>query len=110
MRTAGLRSVDVAARQLLSRPRISSRNALALGLTPAVGPDHVGASTGDHHDAGVAGLARVSLVAGARFWPPRWETLCSVALRARGRHVLAPALLHMASNDVGYLIAWSVRS
>ena len=32
------------------------------------------------------------------------------ALRLRGRHVLAPAMLHVAFNDVAYLTAWWVRS
>ena len=31
------------------------------------------------------------------------------ALRVRGRHLLAPAVLHLGFNDTGYLLAWWVR-
>lgn len=58
---------------------------------------------------GIEGLARVGMVAGSVLGTAvAGVVFC--ALRVRGRHVVAPALLHLAFNDVGYLIAWWVRS
>jgi uncharacterized protein len=57
----------------------------------------------------IEGLARVGLVAGSvLITAVGGAVFC--ALRVRGCHVLAPAMLHLAFNDVGYLLAWWVRS
>lgn len=58
---------------------------------------------------GVEGLARVGLVAGSVLVTAVGGVLFC-ALRVRGGHVLAPAMLHLAFNDVGYLLAWWLRS
>ncbi|MDQ3642937.1 MAG: CPBP family intramembrane metalloprotease [Actinomycetota bacterium] len=57
---------------------------------------------------GIEGPARVGLVAGSVL-ATAVGGLVFCALRVRGRHILAPALLHLAFNDLGYLIAWWVR-
>ena len=57
----------------------------------------------------IEGLARVGLAAGSVLATAA-AGVVFCALRVRGRHLLAPALLHLAFNDVGYLLAWSVRS
>ena len=58
---------------------------------------------------GIEGLARVGLVAGSVLATAvAGAVFC--ALRVRARHVLAPAMLHLAFNDLGYLLAWWVRS
>jgi len=58
---------------------------------------------------GIEGLVRVSLVAGSVL-ATAVGGVVFCALRIRGRHVLAPAMLHVAFNDVGYLLAWWVRA
>ena len=58
---------------------------------------------------GIEGLTRVGLVAGSVLATAVGGAVFC-ALRVRGRHVLAPAILHVAFNDVGYLVAWWVRS
>lgn len=58
---------------------------------------------------GVEGLPRVGLVAGSVLATAVGGVLFC-ALRVRGRHLLAPAMLHLALNDVGYLLAWRARS
>ncbi len=57
----------------------------------------------------IEGLARLGLVAGSVFATAAGGVLFC-ALRVRGRHVVAPAMLHVAFNDVGYVLAWWVRS
>ena len=57
----------------------------------------------------VEGLARLGFVAGSVLVTAVGGVVFC-ALRLRGRHVLAPAMLHVAFNDVGYLSAWWVRS
>ena len=57
----------------------------------------------------IEGLARVGLVAGSVLVTAVGGALFC-ALRVRGGHVLAPAMLHLAFNDVGYLVSWWVRS
>ena len=57
----------------------------------------------------IEGLARVGLVAGSVL-ATAVGGVVFCALRLRGGHVLAPAMLHVAFNDVGYLTAWWVRS
>ena len=56
----------------------------------------------------IEGLARVGLVTGSVLATAAGGVVFC-ALRLRGRHVLAPAMLHVAFNDVGYLTAWWVR-
>ncbi len=58
---------------------------------------------------GIEGLARIGLVAGSVVATAAGGVVFC-ALRVRARHVLAPAMLHVAFNDVGYLLAWWVRS
>ena len=57
----------------------------------------------------IAGPARMGLVVGAVLVTAVGGVVFC-ALRLGGRHLLAPAMLHVAFNDVGYLLAWWVRS
>lgn len=57
---------------------------------------------------GIDGLGRVGLVAGSVLVTAIGGAVFC-ALRARGRHLLAPATLHLGFNDAGYLLAWRVR-
>ena len=57
----------------------------------------------------IAGPARMGLVVGAVVVTGVGGVVFC-ALRLGGRHLLAPAMLHVAFNDVGYLLAWWVRS
>ena len=57
----------------------------------------------------VGGARRVGLVAGSVVGTAVGGWLFCV-LRVRSGHVLAPALLHLAINDTGYLLSWWVRS
>ena len=57
---------------------------------------------------GIDGLGRVGLVAGSVLVTAVGGAVFC-ALRARGRHLLAPAILHLGFNDAGYLLAWWVR-
>ncbi|HEV3401144.1 MAG TPA: CPBP family intramembrane glutamic endopeptidase [Acidimicrobiales bacterium] len=57
---------------------------------------------------GIVGAGRVGLVVGSvAATAVGGAVFC--ALRLRGRHLLAPALLHVAFNDTGYLLAWWLR-
>ncbi len=57
----------------------------------------------------IVGLPRLGLVAGSVLATFVGGVLFCV-LRVRGRHLAAPAMLHLAFNDTGYLLAWWVRS
>ncbi len=57
---------------------------------------------------GIMGLRRAGLVLGSVLATTAGGTVFC-ALRLRGRHVLAPAMLHLGVNDAGYLLAWWVR-
>jgi membrane protease YdiL (CAAX protease family) len=57
----------------------------------------------------IVGLGRVGLLIGALV-ATFVGGILFCALRLRGRHLLAPAMLHLAFNDTGYLLAWWVRS
>ena len=57
---------------------------------------------------GIAGAGRVGLVIGSVL-TTAVGGMVFCALRARGRHLLAPAILHLGFNDAGYLLAWWVR-
>jgi membrane protease YdiL (CAAX protease family) len=57
----------------------------------------------------IEGLARVGLVAGSVL-ATAVGGVVSCALRVRGRHVLASAMVDVAFKDVGYLVSWWVRS
>ena len=57
----------------------------------------------------IAGPGRVALVIGSVV-ATTVGGVVFCALRVRGRHLLAPALLHLGFNDAGYLLAWWVRS
>lgn len=58
---------------------------------------------------GIEGLARVGLVTGSVL-ATAVGGVVFCALRVRGRHILAPAMLHVAFNDAGYLLSWWVRA
>jgi membrane protease YdiL (CAAX protease family) len=70
---------------------------------------HVVPTIGNADANDVVGVARAALVAGSVV-----ATAAGGAafcwLRRRGRHVAAPALLHVAVNDTSYLLAWWIRS
>jgi membrane protease YdiL (CAAX protease family) len=70
---------------------------------------HIVPTLGTATANGMEGLARLGLVAGSVVATATGGVLFC-ALRVRGRHVLAPAMLHVAFNDVGYVLAWWVRS
>jgi membrane protease YdiL (CAAX protease family) len=56
----------------------------------------------------IVGLGRIGLVLGSvALTFVGGIVFC--ALRLRGGHILAPAMLHLAFNDAGYLLAWWVR-
>ncbi len=57
---------------------------------------------------GIAGPGRVALVIGSVV-ATSVGGVVFCALRVRGHHLLAPALLHLGFNDAGYLLAWWVR-
>jgi membrane protease YdiL (CAAX protease family) len=57
----------------------------------------------------IVGLGRLGLVLGSVVATAVGGAVFC-ALRLRGRHVVAPALLHLGFNDAGYLLAWWVRS
>ena len=57
----------------------------------------------------IVGLGRVGLVLGSVLATAVGGVVFCV-LRVRGRHVVAPALLHLGFNDAGYLLAWWVRT
>ena len=87
-----------------------------LGLTAAIGVNsalfgvwHIVPTLSTATANDIDGLARVGLVAGSVLATAVGGVVFCV-LRVRGGHVLAPAMLHLAFNDVGYLLAWSVRS
>ncbi len=56
----------------------------------------------------IVGTGRVGLVIGSVLLTAAGGVVFC-ALRLRGRHLLAPALAHLAFNDVGYLLAWWLR-
>jgi membrane protease YdiL (CAAX protease family) len=57
---------------------------------------------------GIVGVGRVGLVIGSvAATAVGGAVFC--ALRLRGRHLVAPVLLHVAFNDTGYLLAWWLR-
>lgn len=58
---------------------------------------------------GIEGLPRLGLVAGS-IGVTAAGGVVFCALRIRAHHILAPAMLHVAFNDLGYLLAWWVRS
>jgi membrane protease YdiL (CAAX protease family) len=57
---------------------------------------------------GIVGMGRVGLVIGSVVTTAVGGAVFC-ALRLRGRHLVAPALLHIAFNDTGYLLAWWLR-
>ena len=69
---------------------------------------HILPTLGTARANGIVGLGRVGLVAGSVLLTfVGGVVFC--ALRLRGGHVLAPAMLHLAFNDTGYLLAWWIR-
>ena len=70
---------------------------------------HVVPTLGAARANDVVGLARVGLVAGSVV-ATALAGVVFCALRLRGGHLLAPAVLHLTFNDAGYGLAWWVRS
>ena len=87
-----------------------------LPLTAAVAVDsalfglwHIVPTLATARTNGITGLRRAELVAGSVL-ATTFGGIVFCALRLRGRHVLAPAMLHLAFNDAGYVLSWRVRS
>jgi membrane protease YdiL (CAAX protease family) len=57
---------------------------------------------------GIMGLGRIGLVA-VSVMLTFSGGIVFCGLRLRGGHILAPAMLHLAFNDTGYLLAWWIR-
>ena len=90
------------------RRRLSPGPAVAVS-SALFGLWHIVPTLGTARANGIEGLSRVGLVTGSVV-ATAVAGVVFCGLRIRGRHVLAPALLHLAFNDTGYLLAWSVRS
>jgi uncharacterized protein len=87
----------------MSVPRAVVVNSALFGLwhiLPTVGGARANGVDGPALAGAVAGAVLVTAAAGVLF----------CALRLRGGHVVAPMLLHLATNDTGFLLAWWVRS
>jgi membrane protease YdiL (CAAX protease family) len=69
-------------------------------IVPTLGTARANGIVGPGRAGLVIGSVLVTFVGGLVF----------CALRARGRHLLAPALAHLAFNDTGYVLAWWVRA
>ncbi len=69
---------------------------------------HIVPTLGTARANGIVGPGRVGLVI-ASVLVTTLGGLVFTALRVRGGHLLAPAMLHLAFNDTGYLLAWVVR-
>jgi membrane protease YdiL (CAAX protease family) len=91
----------------LFRRRLSLPGAVAVDsalfclwhIVPTVATARVNGIRGKRRVVLVVGSVVVTAVGGAAF----------CALRLGGRHLLAPAIAHLAFNDTGYLLAWWVR-
>ncbi|HEX2041214.1 MAG TPA: CPBP family intramembrane glutamic endopeptidase [Acidimicrobiales bacterium] len=89
------------------RQRLSLRAAVAVD-SALFGLWHIVPTLAAARANGVVGMGRVGLVIGSVLATAVGGALFCV-LRLRGRHLLAPAILHVAFNDTGYLLAWWVR-
>ena len=69
---------------------------------------HIVPTLGTARANGIVGAGRVGLVIGSVVVTFVGGVVFCV-LRRRGGHLLAPALLHLAINDTGYLLAWAIR-
>jgi len=70
---------------------------------------HIVPTVGTARANAIVGLGRVGLVVGSVL-VTFIGGLIFCALRTRARHLVAPAVLHLAFNDTGYLLAWWTRS
>jgi len=70
---------------------------------------HVVPTLGAARANGIVGAGRVGLVAGSVLVTAVGGVVFC-ALLVRGGHLVAPAMLHLAINDAGYVLAWWVRS
>lgn len=57
---------------------------------------------------GIVGAGRLGLVVGSVLLTAAGGVVFC-ALRLRGHHLVAPAMLHLAFNDTGYFLAWWLR-
>lgn len=88
--------------------RLSLRTAVAVD-SAAFGLWHIVPTLATARANGIVGLGRVGLVIGSVL-ATSLGGVVFCALRVRGRHLLAPALLHLGFNDAGYLLAWWHRA
>jgi membrane protease YdiL (CAAX protease family) len=89
------------------RQRLSLRAAVAVD-SGLFGLWHIVPTLATARANGIVGMGRVGLVIGSVLLTAvGGAVFCG--LRVRGRHVLAPAILHVAFNDTGYLLAWWAR-
>ena len=91
----------------LLRRRVSP-TAAAVADSALFGLWHILPTVATARANGIGGLGRVALVVGSVL-ATFVAGMLFCTLRRRGGHVLAPALLHLAFNDTGYLLAWWVR-
>ena len=92
----------------LLRQRLSPRAAVAVD-SALFGLWHIVPTLATARTNGIVGTGRVGLVIGSVLLTAAGGVVFC-ALRLRGRHLLAPALLHVAFNDTGYALAWWLRS
>jgi CAAX protease family protein len=92
----------------LLRQRLSTTAAVAVD-SALFGLWHIVPTLATARANGIVGVGRIGLVAGSVV-ATAIGGVGFCALRARGRHLLAPAMLHLGFNDAGYLLAWWVRA
>lgn len=84
--------------------------AVAVGIDSALfGLWHIVPSLATARANTIVGVGRLGFVVGA-VAITFVGGLLFCAVRKRGGHLLAPALLHVAFNDTGYLLAWWLRA
>ncbi|HEX2273538.1 MAG TPA: CPBP family intramembrane glutamic endopeptidase [Acidimicrobiales bacterium] len=89
------------------RQRLSLRAAVAVD-SALFGLWHIVPTLATARANGIVGVGRVGLVIGSVVATAVGGAVFC-ALRLRGRHLLAPAMLHVAFNDTGYILAWWLR-
>jgi membrane protease YdiL (CAAX protease family) len=92
----------------LLRRRLPARAALVTA-SALFGLWHVVPTLAMARANGITGRRRTVLV-GASVAATTLAGTAFCALRRRAGHLLAPALLHLAFNDTGYVLAWQVRT
>ncbi len=89
--------------------RVSSAGAAVVWSSVVFGLWHIVPTLATARANDIVGLGRLGLVLGSVVVTAVGGAVFC-ALRLRGRHVGAPALLHLGFNDAGYLLAWWVRA